>query len=374
MDRSQDTAAVPPAADRKLRQERSFLHYAILFYGVGLLFALVIGLVWLASDVLLLAFSCVLGAILLHDVSRRLERRFGFGRTVSLAIVVAALLSALGLTAWLAAPEIARQLGDLASAIPQALDRLRNEAARHPLLRDAIAGLPPTEQLMTRLTRYLSQVGLVFTGVIGAVGNTLIILFVAIYFAAQPRLYIDGALVLVPRRKRERMREVVSELGRTLGQWLTAKALTMLIVGVATAAGLALLGMPLALVLGLLAGLLDFIPYLGPIVAGVPAVLIAFAESPALALQVAALFLGVQLVEGYLLMPIVERRAVSLPPALTIMMQVLLGSLFGLGGVALATPLTVVVAVLVTMLYVQDGLGEAVSTPGEQNGQDQRDG
>jgi predicted PurR-regulated permease PerM len=137
----------------------------------------------------------------------------------------------------------------------------------------------------------------------------------------------------------------------------------MLIIAVATSLGLALLGVPLALVLGIIAGLLDFIPYIGPIMAGVPAVMLALSDSPTQALYVVLLFVGLQILEGYVVLPLIERRTVSLPPALTISMQVLLGSLFGLSGIALATPLAAVVTVLVAMLYVQDVLGDPVSTP-----------
>lgn len=129
----------------------------------------------------------------------------------------------------------------------------------------------------------------------------------------------------------------------------------------------AIANLAIIVVLGILAGLLDFIPYIGPILAAVPAVLIAFSESPMLALYVALLFIGLQAAEGYLLLPLIERRTVSLPPALTIIMQILLGAFFGLAGVALATPLTAVLAVLITMLYVQDVLGDQVSIPGEHS-------
>lgn len=123
---------------------------------------------------------------------------------------------------------------------------------------------------------------------------------------------------------------MLGEIHHTLAQRLMGKLLSMLVIGVLTAAGLALLGVPLALLLGIVAGLLDFIPYIGPIIAGVPAVLIAFTEGPTLALYAILLFVALQVAEGYLLLPLIERRTVSLPPALTIGAQVLLGAMFGL--------------------------------------------
>lgn len=353
------------------RAERRFLRQAILFYSVGLMFALVIGILWFATDVLLILFSCFLVAILLHELASRLHRRLRLPMLVSLSIVVVLLLGSVVLGAWLLAPEIGKQAGDLLNLVPQAINSLRKEAMRYPVLAQVISSLPPTEQLMSRSMELVSHGGSLFSGFLGALGNTVVILFIGIYLAAQPGIYIRGLLLLTPHQKRGRIREVIAEMRQTLGQWLLGKAITMLLVGGATSIGLVMLDVPLGLALGILAGVLDFIPYLGPILAGVPAVLIAFAESTTLGLYVVLLFVGVQLLEGYVLSPLIERRTVSLPPALTIVMQVLFGALFGLGGVALATPLTAVFAVLVTMLYVQDVLGDPVKTPSEQGHSEQ---
>ncbi|HZW03778.1 MAG TPA: AI-2E family transporter [Anaerolineaceae bacterium] len=349
-----------------VRQDRNFLHTTFLFYGLGLLFLLAGTVVWMAYDALLLVFACILVAVLLYDLSCRLMKWLPVPRGVALGLVVLLFFLVLGLGGWLMAPQVAQQANELADAVPKSFDRLRTALEEHKLLRSLAVNLPSTEKLMERVSSVLPQAGLFFSGMLGVIGNVAIIAFVGTYFAAQPRVYIDGAVTLVPHRKRERVRQVIEELGATLGQWLFGKMVSMLIVGVVTGVGLALLGVPLALVLGILAGLLDFIPYLGPIMAGVPAVLLALSESPTQALYVILLFLGVQVLEGYLLLPLIERRTVSLPPALTIIMQVLLGTVFGLAGVALATPLTAVLMVVVTMLYVQDVLGDPVKTPSEQ--------
>jgi predicted PurR-regulated permease PerM len=135
---------------------------------------------------------------------------------------------------------------------------------------------------------------------------------------------------------------------------------SMIVVGLLTAVGLWALGMPLALTLGLLAALLTFIPNLGPTLAVVPAALLALLQSPTKSLYVILLYLVIQAVESYLLIPLVQRQAVSLPPALTITAQVLLGILVGGFGLVLATPLTAAVMVLVRMLYIEDALGDSV--------------
>jgi predicted PurR-regulated permease PerM len=132
----------------------------------------------------------------------------------------------------------------------------------------------------------------------------------------------------------------------------------MLIAGIATSVGLSLLGVPLGLILGIIAGMLDFIPYIGPIMAGVPAVLIALSVDPQLALYTMMLFAGIQLLQGYIVQPLIDSWAVDIAPALIIVMQLIFGTIFGFAGIALATPMTAVLTVLVKMLYVEDILGD----------------
>ena len=347
-------------ADAPAPAPRALMKRAALIDGIGVLFFLGLAAIWFAADALLLVFACVLCAVLFYELSRMLARRTGMNRKLALTLVVLLLLAIIGLGGWAMAPQIAQQSKELAEAVPKSLQQLQGIVNEHPLLKRLMAGMPEPEELVKQMSSLVPNAGLFFGGVIGALGNVVIILFVGIYFAASPRLYTNGAIKLVPQSKRPRARQVLHKIGDTLGSWLLGKAMSMLIVGVVTSAGLSMLGVPMALILGIIAGLLDFVPYLGPIMAGVPAVLIAFSISPDLALYTVLLFVGVQLVEGYALQPLIESRAVDLPPALTIVMQLIFGSLFGFAGVALATPLAAVLKVLVQMLYVEDVLGDKV--------------
>jgi len=347
-------------------KKSDFLHRMVLMDGMAVMFVLVLAGIWFAADALLLIFACVLFAILLYDVSDVVQRRLHVKRQFALPLVVAAMLAIIGVGGWLMAPQISDQADKLADAIPKAIAELRHTLSQYDLSRRLLGSIPSDDALRKHLASLVPNAGLFFSGVLGALGNVLIITFVGIYFAAAPYTYINGFVTLVPQGKRDRVRQVLDEIGRTLAKWLVGKSVSMLLVGTLTALGLTLLGVPLALILGIIAGLLDFIPYLGPLMAGVPAVLIAFSVNPTLALYVALLFGAVQLLEGYLVQPLIEQKTVSLPPALTIVMQVLFGAIFGLAGVALATPLTAVLAVLVTMFYVQDVLGDKVRTPSQQ--------
>ncbi len=351
MNDTPSSPAVKPA-------QRKLMRRFVLVDGIAVLFLALVAAVVLAIDALLLLFACVLFAVLLYELSAILCRRFGWNRKLALVVVVLGLLLVIGLGGWAMAPQIAEQSTELAKQIPQSLQRLRQMVESKPLLARIAADLPDAKELIGSMQQFVPNAGIFFGGVLGAIGNVAIIMFVGIYFALSPRQYKRGIVKLVPQDKRERAVQVMDDIGDTLARWLIGKSLSMLIVGAATAGGLTLLGVPLGLILGIIAGLLDFIPYIGPIMAGVPAVLIALSISPDLALYTVLLFLAIQTVEGYVLQPLVEARAVEIPPALTIVMQLVFGSLFGFAGIALATPLTAMLMVLIDKLYVEDILGD----------------
>jgi predicted PurR-regulated permease PerM len=351
-EQQEEHIADSPPAQRRVAKRVTMIS------GIAILFIAIAAAIVLAADALLLVFACILCAILLYKLSEILARRFHMHRKLALGIVVAVLVAIIGIGGWAMAPQISEQSTKLAKEIPAAVERLKSTVEQHPLMKRVVAELPEPEQIVKQLGNMVPNAGLFFGGVIGALGNVVIILFVGIYFAASPYTYTTGVIRLIPKTKRSRAREVQQELGHTLASWLLGKAASMLIVGVATSIGLSMLGVPLALILGIIAGLLDFIPYLGPIMAGVPAVLLALSISPDLALYTVLLFLGIQLIEGYLLQPLIEAKAVDLPPALVIVMQLIFGTLFGFAGVALATPLAAGLSVLVKMLYIEDVLGD----------------
>src|SRR5690606_3065588 len=205
---------------------------------------------------------------------------------------------------------------------------------------------------------FLSGVGGIFTQTIGAVGNFFLVILLAIYLASEPRFYAEGFTKLFPVEVRPRAAEVLNDIGDTLRWWLVGKAGSMLFIGILTWIGLSIIGVPLALTLGLLAGLLSFIPNFGPIISAIPAILLAFIESPVKAVYVAALFIGIQLIESNIVTPIIERETVELPPALTVVFQIALSIILGGLGLVLATPLLAVVMVLIQKVYVEGVLGD----------------
>jgi predicted PurR-regulated permease PerM len=274
---------------------------------------------------------------------------------------------AVGLGGWLLGPQLLEQGAELVERIPRnvaALSRGLPDASENDVISAVSEEAANTDWKALAPLVFGSLAGL-FTTLMASVTGALAAFALAVFLALQPRLYIDGLLLLLPREHRARGGEVLDALGHALRRWLIGRLVAMAIIAAATIAGLAWLGVDQAVALGTLAGILAFVPYVGPIVGAVPAVIVAATSSLTTAVWVVALYTGVQVVESYMVTPTIEGGAVSMPPALLILAGVLLAMLFGILGVLLSTPLTVAIVVLVQALYVQDALGEDVALLGE---------
>jgi predicted PurR-regulated permease PerM len=193
---------------------------------------------------------------------------------------------------------------------------------------------------------------------VGGLTNLLIVLIVGLYLAVEPGVYLRGFLRLVPPRRRPRTREILLAVAHALRQWLLGQLLAMAVIGLASGLGLWLLGVPYAAVLGLVAALFAFVPNIGPILGLIPALLVAAGVSAWHPAYVLALYAAIQTLESYLLTPVIQRRAVDLPPGLLIVVQVAMGLAAGVLGLLLATPLAAAAMVVVRMAYVEDVLGD----------------
>jgi predicted PurR-regulated permease PerM len=338
---------------------------ALVYVGVAVAVVVILVLLWYAIDVVLLAFIGVLAAILLRAPADWLSARTGLSERWSLALVCVAFAALLVAAALFFGRGVVAQSLQLAERLPEIVETLKERLRESELGRGAVQ-LAENSGLFAGgdgqfLGRGLGLLGSTF----GALANVLIVVFFAVFMAAQPQAYVEGALYLVAKKKRARMREVLHEIGEVLRRWLVGQSLLAVAVALLTGAGLLLLGAPFPFALALLAGLMEFVPYIGPFLAAVPAVLVGFSEGPQLALYIGVLFVGIQLAESYVMAPLVQRRAVHLPPAAILFAQVLMGAIVGALGVAVATPLAAAVMVAVSMLYVEDALGEKNAKPGD---------
>lgn len=325
--------------------------------------ALLLLLAWRGREVLLLLFAGVLLALLLSRLIDAAVRRTPLGRRSAYAVVLLSLTGLLAGVVWLAAPSVSQQMDELTERLPRAVARLGDRIEEHRWARRLLDRAPAPEDLVDSGPRVVTQATTLLSSTAGAIGAFVIVLAIGLYLAADLGFYKRGLLHLVPTRRRPRVREVLDEVVTNLQQWLGAQLVSMTVVGLLTTLGLWWLGVPLALTLGIIAALLEFIPNFGPILSAVPAVLLALVESPRLALWVILLYAGIQALESYLITPLVQHRLAALPPVLVIAAQLLGGILFGVLGFALATPLLAVALVLVKRLYVEDRLGDPLDEP-----------
>lgn len=324
----------------------------------GLLLCLaVVGLTLLAIElayVLLLAFAGVLIAVVLRHAGEAIAARtpvtIGWAIGLILLLVVAVTIA----FGWFAGPRVASELDTLADTLPDVLADTREQLSHREWSREVMARV--TERVDPREWNLLGTITGLASSVVGFLANLLVVLSVAAFLTVNPALYRQGALRLFPVGERARMSELFEEIGHGLTWWLIGQGVAILFVAAGMALGLWALGVPLPIALGVIAGVTNFIPYLGPYLGGAPAVLIAFAHEPIEAVYVVVLIVVVQQLEGNFVTPTVQRRATSLPPALIIVAVIAAGVLFGLLGILLATPLLLIVVTTTRMLYVEDAL------------------
>lgn len=326
-----------------------FTHRALIVVVLVMLAALVAVVIAKAVDVLLVLFGGILLAVLLRGLADLLSQHTPIPKKASLALVMLVLLVVLGSAVWLLATQMADQLEQLGANLGQVWQQIEERLRREGWGRQLLA-LVHTQSKPMPDAEVTSRLEQAFSTTLGGLVNFAIILFIGVYVAVNPGWYQRGLLRLIAPVQRPRAREILSAIGHTLRWWLFGRVVGMTIVGVLTTLGLSLLDVPLALGLGFVA-------------AAVPGVLVALGGGLTNAAYVALLYLGIQIVEGYVLTPLIEQRSVRLPPALTIGAHVLLGVLVGALGVVFATPLTAVLVLLIKRLYVHDTLEQTEVPP-----------
>lgn len=344
---------------------------------------------WQIKEALLAAFGGVIIAVFLCGTAREIRKFVPLSRAWSLVTVGLSIIFVSGLFVWLFGSQVVAQFEDLTEKLPDQISELEQTIRDWPLGEQLIDGAGGQSeggdqsenqgstdgQEKSGQSEEGQRWGGDASGMIFKAGSTavdvlstlVIILFIGIFFSADPDLYKRGITLLVTKKRADRVQEALETSGHALWQWLKGQLVAMVSVGALVTIGLLIIGVPLAFILGFLAGLLDFVPYIGPIVAVIPAILLAFSVSPQAALLTALLFLLVQQIEGNMITPLVQKEMVSLPPALVILSVVAFGLVFGIPGVVLATPLAVIVMVLVNMLYIRDVLGKEVTIPGQED-------
>jgi len=317
-------------------------------------------LLWQLVQVLLAVFAGLLFAIFLRGVARPLRSRFQLRDGLSVTLVLVGIFGLFGGLWALIAPSVGPQIDEMAARLPGATERAIETIQAQPWGPWIIEQTPSPEQLVDRAADLSANFFGAFSTAIGGIASTVFALVLGVYLAINPGLYRQGIVLMVPKGRRARAEEVVQAVTVNLWQWLLGQFIMMVMVGALTGVGLAIAGVPLAGGLALIAGLFEFVPIVGPLAAAVPGLLIAFTLGPLMALYALVVYVVVQQLESNVMVPVIMKKMVSLPPALTLSATVIFGVLFGLPGVILATPLALVGVILVRMIYVNDVLGDNV--------------
>ena len=378
----------------------------------GLVFAMYLGLrlLWFANALFLVVFLGVLFSIAVSAGVDRLER-LRIRRGVGAALIVLSFFALLGgFGAWLA-PTLRSQGAELRQKLPEAIDRVEqwvnkrqsgmfgvllggseavappgasrtaadSATARSGTPADTAVRAAPTAggrstlpaaagdtaapqaggapQLNQRIQEKLSGASRFLfpflTNTVQALGGFLIIVFLSIYLAADPQLYRRGVLALIPDRRRAQGALVMDRMGVVLRKWLVTQLIAMVVIGAVSTIVLLRLGVKAAFALGVLAGLFEFIPTVGPLLSAIPAVAMGFLDSPQKAATVAVAYWGIQFLENHILIPLLMKGGMDLPPALTVVTQALLALVFGFLGLMVAVPMLATVMVMVQVLYLE---------------------
>jgi predicted PurR-regulated permease PerM len=314
---------------------------------------------WKLVDLLLLLFACTLVSLILLTITAALRRRTNLPFGVALALTIFAIVGLLGAAIAFFGATIQGEFAELAERLPAAWASLQERMLTSPIGAAVLAkaqDLAPSGQaIVNAATTALAAVG-------GALSGLAIVLVGGLYLAAQPNLYAGGLLRMIPSRARAPAAETLDAISISLRNWLKGQALGMAFVGFGTGLGLWIAGVPAAWAIGLIAGLAEFVPYAGILLAVIPAVVLGFGQGTTTGLWTVAVLVTVQQLQGNLVMPLLQNKMVDLPPAITIFGIIAAGILFGVAGVLLATPLTIVVLVLVRRLYLHEDKREVLAS------------
>ncbi|KXV62617.1 transporter [Acetobacter orleanensis] len=309
------------------------------------------------GPVLMVVCASALVAVVLHGAARWITHLLRLPEWLSVLLLVLALIVAASVLVKVFGPEIMVQAGHLRTALVSQISTLHdrlNGGAFGRLILDhvpqSLGGNQSGAGGRTQGVDFAGSMTNVLTSTFGSVGTMIVIVIAGIYFALSPRLYANGILRLTPERHRSLVRSLLQTIAHTLSAWVAGQMLDMTVVGVLTWLGLWTIGMPLALPLGLVAGTANFIPYLGAFVGAIPALLIGLSVGTQEALMVLGLYTVIQAFEGYIMSPFIQKRAVSMPPALTILSQTIFGAFLGLWGFIFASPITAVLLAVATRL------------------------
>ena len=354
------------SAEARETPRSSFVRRVLIVVAIVGTVLLFVEAVAAAAQIFLVLFGGILFGVFLNGVGRLLTRT-GVTYRWALTTVVVLLLGLVGAMLTLAAQQISDRVDQFVGQSQEAIEQVQEKLGETPLGRRILNRVEPAAEKSLAADN-VRQIGSMARTAVEQVlfflGAAAIVFFTGLYLAADPERYRRGLVSLLPPSRRPRAHQAVEAVGETLWRWLLGQFAGMTIIGVTTAVGLSIMGVPMAPMLGVIAFFLEFVPNFGPISAMIPQSLFAFqAGGMQLVLYVVIFNIVLQVVESYLIMPLIQQYEIRLPAALIIGVQVVLGYIAGVLGLLFATPLAAAVMVLVQMLYIEDVLGDTSAAP-----------
>lgn len=323
---------------------------------IVLAIALLPVLVWYLFDVILIGVSAFLVAAVLRLGAEPLTRWLRVPPHAALAISAIVIFAGLAGAGYLFGSRMAADIQDVIERAQSGQSTIANTIQQSELGRTALEHIRDRVNIVGFLPR-------VFSVSAGVVGGIVVAIFAGLFFAAQPKLYLHGLVQLFPPRMHREVDDTIASIGRGIRLWLLGQLIQMCLIGTLSTIAVWLIGLPSPWTLGVIAGLAEFIPYVGPIISAIPAVLVAATQGLYPILWTIAAYVLIHQAEGHLIMPFIARYMLVIPPAVILLGIVAIGALFGVAAVPLAAPLAVIAFVAINKVYVRDTLGEDAALP-----------
>ena len=334
--------------ENSIKKEATFTRKVWQTAAIVCLMLVILFIVRVAFNILLMALAGALIATYFHGLAELIVNKTKINRSVSLFISIAGTIILLGIVTWFIGARIQKQVAELSYTLPQTLNTAKVKLSKTPVGEKILkyTSGDNSQKLLDTATTF-------FNTSFGILGDLYIILFLGIFFTADPSLYKNGIISAFPAQRKAVGRIILSRINTALRGWLKSMLISMVLISVLIVAGLTMAGLPGTLVLGLITGMLEIIPNFGPVIAMIPGVLLALTISTKTAVVVALIYIFCQTIVASIVTPLLQNKIIKIPPALTFLSQLIMGTLSGIMGIILAVPLLAILIIIVDELYVK---------------------
>ena len=317
--------------------------------GIVCLAIIAILILRVAFNILLMALAGVLIAVYFHGLADMITRKIKMSRKLALAISIIVTILLFSFVCWFVGSKIQHQVAELSNTLPQTIKLVQSKISKTPVGEKIIEYTSGnnSQKLFDTATTF-------FSTSFGIIGDMYIILFLGIFFTADPSLYKNGILFLFPAEKKSTGRIILKKIETALKGWLKSIIISIVLISILVAVGLSIAGLPGTTVLGLITGVLEIIPNFGPVIAMIPGILLGLTISTKTAVIVALIYIACQTIVGNIAVPLLQKKMINIPPALTLLIQLIMGTLSGLMGIILAVPLLAIIIIVVNELYIKN--------------------